>query len=149
VISSTEPTHEGPCHVNLDLGIGGTGLTPRDLAERAMLWTEGLDEFDDIRPLARMVLDSRRGDLEIDRTHFDALVEIITEFGEYAGTCGYDTDEDEEDRRIAQCLIRPESRQATTWVFCDRPVTWTETWPPRWSWETEPRIIERKAGAHT
>lgn len=146
--SKTPPAHDGPCKVDLDVRIAGTGLTPRDLAERALVWADGLDEFADLLPLAREALATGRGEVAMDREHFDALSEVVVEFGHYAHMCGYYDDEDDEDRLIARVLISPESGRVSTWLLCTEPVTWTETHTIRRSWDDRVETRELRAMAH-
>lgn len=146
--TSTTPTHDGPCLVDLDIHIASTGLTPRKLAERALIWADGIDEFAELIPMAREALDAGRGKVKISRELFDALSEVVTEFGQYAALCGYYDDEDEEDRRIARCLIEPTFGRVNTWLLCECPVTWTETTTFCRYGEDRSETTTRQAGAH-
>ena len=99
-------SHPGPCRVGLDLLLGQTSEhTGRWALRRAIGWAEGLDEFDDILPLAQQVVtrpSDAKGMVEMSAEERHAIQDLVGEAVSYWETCGYGTDEDEEDRMLVQ-----------------------------------------------
>lgn len=131
--TKTQPVHDGPCSIDLDLGIGGcrmedgSRLTTRVLADRAIEWADGLEDWADLLPVAREALDGQ-GQHDVTREQFDALSELLHDFANYVTVCGYASDGDfPDDALIGSVMQADELGHLHTWLYCDKPCEWTET----------------------